>query len=198
MRVFPDTLKNMLAWMRANPQADVAGCNLVDEQGNSIKHVRRFPAVWDQLAIILKLPHLYPGVLKKYLRYDFDYSQAAPVDSIRGGFFLMRAGEGHPVPLWLDERYFLWFEEVDFCRKIKEAGGQVWYTPAAKCIDLVGQSFKQLKRVQAQKYFRASMLEYFRKWHHPWEHRLLRLAWPVGLFITWTGEKLKIKTGTTT
>lgn len=204
MRVLPDTLSNMVKWMRENKQASVAGCHLIDESGNTIKHVRKFPTVWDQLAIVLKLPHIFPNVLDKYLRVDFDYSKDAKVDSVRGGFFMVR--KTFPAPL-LDERYFLWFEEVDFCRQVykKEARlrpakcgtaarqGEVWYTPAAECVDYVGQSFKQLPRGKAQKYFRDSMLKYFKKWHPAWQYQLLKLVWPIGMFITWLGEKTHLK-----
>jgi hypothetical protein len=179
----------MMVWVDANPQATVTGCHLVTETGETLLHVRRFPTLIDQLAIVLKLPHFFPHILDQYLRADFDYSQAAAVDSVRGGFFWIRADEHGQVPL-LDERYFIWFEEVDYCRQIKLSGGQVWYTPAANCLDYVGQSFKQVKRGRTQTYFRQSMIKYFTKWHPRWQAWLLRLAWPIGTSLAIIGEKL--------
>ncbi len=192
MRVKPDALAKMVGWMRANPRAGVAGCHLVNEQGETIKHVRRFPSVWDQLAIVLKLPHLFPKILDNYIVADFDYSEPAKVDSVRGGFFMMRKETVEKVGL-LDERFFLWFEEVDYCRRVREAGGEVWYTPAAECIDYVGQSFKQVPRGRSQRYFRDSMLKYFKKWHSGWQYWILRLAWPLGLLIAMALEKAGYK-----
>jgi len=200
MRLNENTLSRMFDWMKDNPQASVAGCNLIDEKGETIKHVRRFPGVWDQLAIILKIPHLYKSVLKKYIREDFDYTKEAKVDSIRGGFFMINRNAiselkkflNSTLPL-LDERYFLWFEEVDFCKQIKKCSGEVWYTPAAKCTDYVGQSFKLLPCSQTQKYFRDSMLKYFKKWHPAWQYLLLKLVWPFGILVTNISEKIKIK-----
>lgn len=210
MRVFPDTLAKMAKWMRENGQADVAGCHLIDEQGNTIKHVRRFPTIWDQMAIVLKLPHLFPKILNKYLRVDFDYTKSAKVDSVRGGFFMFRlrpsyakalaceqgyggqVRRGIELPL-LDERYFVWFEEVDFCRQVCKNGREVWYTPAAECIDYVGQSFKQLPRGLAQSYFKESMLKYFRKWQPNWQYWLLKIIWPLGIILVLTGEKFRRK-----
>jgi GT2 family glycosyltransferase len=197
MKVFPDTLVNMVNWMRENNKASVAGCYLVDENGNTVKHVRKFPRLSDQFAITLKLPHIFSGVINDYLRSDFDYSKPAKVDSIRGGFFMIRRETIEKVGL-LDERYFLWFEEVDFCRRVKNKGGQVWYTPSAKCVDYVGQSFSQVKRGKTQKYFRDSMLKYFKKWHTGLEYWILRIVWPIGIIIAWIGEKLKIKSRTRT
>ena len=222
MRVLPDTFVNMIKWMRENKQAVVAGCHLIDENGNTINHVRRLPTVWDQLAIVLKLPHIFPNVLNKYLHNDFDYSKPAKVDSVRGGFFMIRNFSLTPGPspvsssvktsadrrasrergamkkMLLDERYFLWFEEVDLCRQVQQAGGEVWHTPAAQCVDYVGQSFKQLPRGTAQKYFRNSMLKYFKKWHPVWQFWLLKITWPVGMLLTWILVKLNFKSSART
>lgn len=192
MRVFDDTLSNMISWMNRYEKAWVAGCRLIDENSKIIKHVRRFPAFFDQLAIILKIPHVIPGILNSYLRNDFDYKKSAPVDSIRGGFFMIKREALKSVGL-LDEKYFLWFEEVDYCRRVKKVGGEVWYTDAAECIDLVGQSFKQVDTGVKQKYFRDSMLVYFKKWRPGYEYWLLKSAWPIGLFIAWLAKKLSVK-----
>lgn len=197
MRVFSDTLVNMVAWMRENSKVSVAGCHLVDESGNTIKHVRKFPRLSDQFAIALKLPHLFSGVLNDYLRVDFDYSQPARVDSVRGGFFMLRRETIKKIGL-LDEQFFIWFEEVDYCRRVKVGNGQVWYTPAAKCIDYVGQSFMQLKRGVTQKYFRDSMLKYFKKWHPSWQYSILYFVWFFGMFISWITVKLNMKSKTRT
>jgi len=183
-----NTLINILDWAKRHPQATVTGCKLTDEQGEVVKQVRRFPRFWDQLLITLKIPHLWPASLNGYLRAGFDYNQESAVDSIRGAFFLINVEaykklSGQDKPL-LDERYFIWFEEVDFCRQVYKLGGEVWYTPAAVCRDYVGQSFAQVPRGAAQKYFSASMLSYFRKWEALWQYLALRLAWSlVRIFI---------------
>jgi GT2 family glycosyltransferase len=171
---------------------------LINEHNEDVKHVRRFPTVWDQLAIVLKIPHVFPGVLNKYLRVDFDYSKAEKVDSIRGGFFMVNMLSDNKPTFWLDERYFLWFEEVDYCKKVYNGHhgsnkGEVWYTPAAKCIDYVGQSFNQVGTIKKQLYFRDSMLKYFKKWHPTWQYYLLKYAWMIGLSLTFVLGKLKVK-----
>lgn len=183
MRVRPDTLKNIWLWMENNIPVTVCGCKLVDEAGHIVKQVRRFPRLFDQLMVVLKIPHLLPGVISGYMNNSFDYSRAAKVDSIRGAFFLInreryRKLSGLEKP-FLDERYFVWFEEVDFCREVYRLGGEVWYTPTAECVDHVGASFAQLPKGQAQDYFRDSMLKYFQKWGTDREYRILRAAWKV-------------------
>ena len=150
MQVFAETLEKSLNFAKNNSQAIVSSCKLIDEKNNIIKHVRRFPKFFDQLMIVLKIPHIFPWVLNKYLISSFDYNQSQKVDSVRGSFFMINKNEfkklsGRDLPL-LDERYFVWFEEVDFCKQIYQLGGEVWYNPQAECLDYVGQSFSLLKR----------------------------------------------------
>lgn len=162
MVVGSTTLQKMVAWMEENPRAGVAGCRLESPRGALVPHVRRFPTWFDQLMIVLKVPHLFPGVLNQYLLPDFDYDEAQAVDSVRGSFFMIRAQALKTSQL--DERYFIWFEEVDFCKQVISKGWQVWYTPVVTVVDKVGQSFKQIARLRAQKWFLQSMIRYFRKW----------------------------------
>jgi len=188
MQVFENTLEKALEFAKENPQAVVSSCKLVDEKNNIIRHVRRFPKFFDQLMIILKIPHVFPKILDKYLVSNFNYDQSQKVDSVRGSFFVINKNKfkelsGQDLPL-LDERYFVWFEEVDFCKQIYQLGGEVWYNSQAECLDYVGQSFSLLKRKKAQKLFRDSMLKYFKKWQPRWQYFLLKIFWLIGMFFT--------------
>lgn len=187
MKVFPETISGMLSWVQTHPQAVVSGCRLITDTGDLLPHVRRFPRLRDQLAVVLKLPHLLPHILDDYLQVNFNYNQEALVDSIRGAFFMInrsawRELTGAEKP-FLDERYFIWFEEVDFCRQVYENGGEVWYTPTVKCVDYVGQSFGQVKVPAKQRYFQDSMLAYFQKWQPHWHYVILRSFWPLGRLL---------------
>ena len=214
MRVLPGTLETMIKWMDEHKEVGLAGCHLVHpvkspqmqgaeqfhgvkKNGETVPHVRRFPTVWDQLAIVLKLPHLFPSLLDKYLMRDFNYSKESEVDSIRGSFFMIKREVIEKIGA-LDERYFIWFEEVDFCRRVWQAGWKVMYTPAAQCVDYVGKSFAQVKRGVTQKYFRDSMLKYFKKWHPVWQYYVLKIAWPIGMLFSYLGDILKLKVKTRT
>jgi len=181
MLVQKDTLDKVLAWTSNQTRATVVSCRLLNPAGVNIPHVRCFPKLFDQLMVTLKVPHFWPAVLNKYLSRDFNYQVASRVDSVRGSFFLINRANyqkisGQSTPL-LDESYFLWFEEVDFCRQVYKLGGEVWYTPEAVCLDQVGQSFRQVKTQQSQIYFSNSMLNYFKKWQPRWQYGVLFLAW---------------------
>ena len=85
------------------------------------------------LAIILKIPHLWPAILNKYLWSNFDYTKSAAVDSIRGGFFIIKKQAIEKVGL-LDERYFLYMEDLDWCRRFWDKAWEVWYVASAEVI----------------------------------------------------------------
>ncbi len=193
MRVFPNTLKNMIDWMDKNPEIGVGGCHLVDSNDNTILQIRNFPSLFDQMAIILKLPHIFPRILNKYLMVDFDYSKDSIVPSIRGSFFMIRREVIDKIGM-LDERFFIWFEEVDFCKRVYENGWKVGYNSNVKCLDFVGKSFAQVMNFKKQKMFTQSMLKYFKKWHPKWQYFILLSLRPIGLGITFLFDQfLKIK-----
>ncbi len=187
MKVSPDTLEKALFFAQKNQIATVSGCKLKNERGELVKQIRRFPKFIDQLLIILKVPHILPAVLNNYLCSNFNYEVAAKVDSIRGAFFLINKNNfqkisGRDKP-FLDERYFIWFEEVDFCREVYKLGGEVWYNPEAECLDYVGASFSQVKRGLTQEYFQDSMLKYFKKWESKRKYIILKIAWSIVRFF---------------
>lgn len=183
MELLVDTLENSLDYINQNQDINVLGIRLLDKSGNDIRQARRFPQLFDQLMIVLKVAHLLPFVLNRYLMKNFDYSQSQTVDSIRGSYFLINKRRWpNELPL-LDESYFIWFEEVDFCRQVYKNKGRVVYTSQAKVIDLVGSSFSQVNWSLKQSYFKDSMLNYFKKWKAKQQYYILKLAWFIVLKI---------------
>jgi GT2 family glycosyltransferase len=192
MRLHTDTLATMVAHMDAHPEIGVLGPRLVDARGETMPHVRRFPGVTDQAALLLKIPHLIPSILRGYLRTDFDYTKDAYVDSVRGSCFMIRKEVIEKIG-GLDERYFIWFEEVDYCKQVIAAGWKVAYFASATCVDYVGRSFALVSGFRKQRYFTTSMVQYFRKWHPGWRSSLLALLRPVALFAAWCAEFFRLR-----
>ncbi len=192
MEVKSDTLETIVKWMDSHPEAGVAGCKLIKENGEIVPHVRRYPGLLDQMAVILKIPHIFPQVLNHYMWNDFDYSKEQVVDSIRGSFFMIRSEVLDKLG-GLDERYFIWFEEVDFCRQVTEAGFKVMYTPVTECVDYIGKSFAQVPGGKLQNIFQSSMITYFKKWQPGWQSAALKLVWPIGKLMASVGAKVNFK-----
>jgi len=181
MYLLKDTLEKSLQIAQKNPEITVFGIKLVDEKGKVVLQARRFPKLFDQLMIVLKIHHIFPKILNNYLNKNFNYNRQAIVDSIRGSYFFINKNSWQKIsqkdlPL-LDERYFLWFEEVDFCRQVYENNGKVGYFPDVKAVDSVGFSFSQVNTRKKQEYFRDSMLTYFKKWHSGFSYYVLKIAW---------------------
>lgn len=190
MRVAEGSLDTMVDWMRKNPKVGLASCKLFDEKGSLNKDAqpRRFPKILDQLALIFKLPHLFPSVLNRYLFTDFNPEIEQEVDSVRGSFMIMRREVYEKLGWAFDPRYFIWFEDVDLCREVKKLGFKVMHTPVIGCVDYVGQSFKQRTTLWKQKQFTKSMLQYFQKWEPAYVWVWIGLFRPVGIALAWVGD----------
>ncbi|MBI5794309.1 glycosyltransferase family 2 protein [Candidatus Uhrbacteria bacterium] len=147
----------------------VMGVKLVRPDQSIVASVRRDPTLKDQLAILLKLPHFFPHLTDHYLAKDFDYSVSQNVEQVRGSFFAFRRDVMEKIGMLDAETFFIWFEEVDYCRRVRQAGYRVSYDASVSCTDLVGQSFKHQSARWKQTKFSLSMARYFRKWHPAWQ-----------------------------
>ncbi len=193
MRVEPGSLDIILQWMREHPDVGIVSPKLVDEHGNLNWDAtpRRFPRLWEQIALILKLPHLFPHLLDTYHMKEADFDKEQEVDSVRGSFFFMRREIVDKLGWAFDPRYFIWYEEVDACREAKRLGYKVVYSPVITCVDYIGQSFKQRSTLWKQKQFTASMLVYFKKWEPWWKWMWIAFFRPVGICMAWVNDRLQ-------
>ncbi len=184
-RVTHGGLKKMTAWMDAHPDVAVAGPKLLNVDGSLQESVRRFPKLLDQALILLKLQHVWPsaGPFKRYLAKGFDYAKEQDVDQVMGAAFFVRGDAFKKIGL-LDEAFFIWFEEVDFCKRAKDAGWRVVYTPNAAFVHHRGASFSQVMSFKTQAYFTRSMRIYFMKHRGAWTKVVLALPIFFGLLST--------------
>jgi len=193
MRVAPGSLDIMIDWLNKHPEVGVAGCKLTDQNGVFSENARprRFPKVWEMVALIFKIPHLIPSILDNYFMKDFDPEVEQEVPSVRGSFFLMRREVYEKLGWAFDPRYYIWFEDVDTCREVWRLGYKVMYTPIISCVDYIGQSFKKRDTYWKQKNFTKSMLQFFQKWE-PWYKWIwIALARPVGLGLAFLNDKMR-------
>ena len=169
----------------------VMGVKLVKPDGSIVPSVRRDPMLPDQLAILLKLAKLFPGTTRRYLATDFDYTQSQVVQQVRGSYFAFRRDVMDRVGPLDAQRFFIWFEEVDYCRRVREAGFVVWYSADVWCTDLVGQSFRQQRLALKQARFIRSMGNYFLKWHQPWQGMLILTLRPFMVMAAWVVDQMR-------
>ena len=193
--VLGDDLIKIVKLMRRNRDYGVVGCQLIGVDGEIQPSVRRFPTLISQILILLKLHQLFPQLepLADYYAYDFDYRKLQEVDQVAGAFFMVRREVFEEVGL-LDENFFIWFEEVDFCKRVKEAGWKVVYTPEVKILHHGAQSFGQVLPFRKQRIFNRSLIYYFKKHHSKIAIRILRCFSPISLFLAFLIQLIRVVT----
>lgn len=193
--ILKNALEKMIHFMDSHRECGIAGCKLLNPDLTLQLSVRAFPDLASQIFILLKLHHLFPHAksMSKYLVQDFDYEKTQEVDQVMGAFMIIRREVLEKIGL-LDENFWIWFEEVDFCKRAKLAGLKIFYTPEAKIIHHFGQSFKQTMGVKKQKDFNRSLSYYFKKHGTVGEWMVIQILRPLSLFLAWAAQfLLKLK-----
>src|SRR3989339_1501639 len=163
-----DAITQMEKMMDLNPEVGIGGISLKNYDGTQQMCVWSFPELIDQLMVLCKLPHVFPQIksVSQWLMKDFDYSKDADVDQVMGAFFCIRREVVEQIGL-LDEGFFMWYEEVDFCKRAKNAGWTVHYFSQINALHKKGSSFDRLTTFRKQNMLRKSLRRYFKK-HNGW------------------------------
>jgi GT2 family glycosyltransferase len=190
MELFPGSLCTMLEWMDTHPDVGIASPKLVDVAGLHNQHAlpRKFPWTHELVAQVLKLPHIFPHILDRYLMVGFDGECEQDVDSVRGACMFVRREVIDTLGWGFDPRYFIWYEDVDLCREVWAMGKRVVYTPVISVVDFVGQSFVQQASVWKQRQFTQSMLIYMQKWEPWYKWVWIWIVRPIGIAMVWVSN----------
>jgi GT2 family glycosyltransferase len=170
-----DALTTMIEYMENHPQVGALGPQLLNPNGSIQSSRRRFPALATAFQESTILQQWFPdnAVLRHYYVLDRPDGEIQEVDWVTGACLLARREAIEEVGL-LDEGFFMYSEELDWCRRAKERGWKVIYLPTAKVIHHGGQSSEQVKSFQHIQ-FQRSKIRYFRKHHGSWQAEILRL-----------------------
>lgn len=125
----PEQVVELSAFLARNPRAGVAAPRLMGEDGEPQPSARRFPSLLSMLGSLPTVGRLSPA-RRAYERYVAPSSATAPalVEWAIGAAMLIRRAAYEAVGGW-DERYFLYMEDADFCRRCAAAGWGVWFVP---------------------------------------------------------------------
>jgi GT2 family glycosyltransferase len=159
----------LIAQLLAHPDAAVAGPRLVDETGRVEVSFGRMISPLNEVRqkLTMKLHDL--GVTRSVERST---RRKRYVDWVSGACLLVRRADAEQAGL-LDERYFLYTEDVDFCAAVRAQGRRVLFTPAAEIVHLRGRSRSTAPKA-ANAAYRHSQIAFYDK-HHPRWTPLLRL-----------------------
>lgn len=190
--VKPSALTILTDQLAERPDVGLIAPALLNPDGSRQRSVRRNPNVADQTAVLLKMINVLPSVwpLRQYLCWDFDYSQATEVEQLMGAALLFRRSLLDQIGT-LDESFYLWFEEVDFCRRVQQAGLKLLYYPAAEIVHHGKASFRQHLTLRLQMMFDRSLLTYMKKHSNPIAVAWLYLMIPFNLLLTWLYSFIK-------
>jgi len=193
--IYPGTLQKMVNFLQAHEDCGIVGAQLIGVDGRVQPSVRNFPTLGSQVMIFLKLHYLFPHVrcLKNYFLYNFDYISQQKVDQVMGACLLTRREVLDEIGP-LDENFYLWFEEVDFCKRVKDADWEVVYLPGARIFHHGAQSFRQLISLRKQKIYNASAIYYFKKHFGPAKARVLAVLNPLSLFLAYLAQIARPRT----
>jgi GT2 family glycosyltransferase len=166
--VAPDTLHATLDFMEAHPQCGVLGVKLVGRDGTLKPSCRYLPTPWNIFLSSTGLKRLFPRT-RLIDDMSWDHSSIRECDWVPGCYYLIRREVLDSVGLF-DPRFFLYYEEVDHCRRVREAGWNVIFFPFTKVVHTGGESAvsegpvtrsgRQISPLQIE-----SQLLYFRKYN---------------------------------
>lgn len=160
----PGSLATLADFFVTHPRAGVVGPRLRNSDGTLQSSVRRFPTTAVLFLLLTRLAHVVPKLpaLRRYFMSDFAHDRDEAVDQVMGACFAIRHSVLQTVGL-LDERYWIWFEEVDYCQRARAVGWETWFTPRAEVVHYRAAAFRQVSAVTRAWWFSRSALRYARK-----------------------------------
>ena len=142
--VLENALEIMMDFMEKNPRVGMCGCRLLSEDGSVQPSCGRFPGLFTVFLHMTKLNYFYPGnrFSRRFMGAGLEEGEAREVDWVTGACLLVRRQAVEEIGL-LDERFFMYCEDLDWCRRMKNAGWKICYLPRAKVIHYCSQSYEK-------------------------------------------------------
>lgn len=140
--VFDDTLKMTVDYMDENPNVGIMGAQLVCEDGSPQPSAREFPTPWQKFRVMTGMDARNPSYETFFDYYKADgliTPTARKVGWVPGTYFMIRREVIDQIGT-LDDLFFMYFEEVDFCYRATQSGWDIVFNPAITVIHLGGQS----------------------------------------------------------
>ena len=178
----PDTqvkhgaIEPLVSFMDTHIETGVVGVQLLNSDGSRQNSIANFPSLATELLNKSLLRWLFP---KKFPGKEKNYSEPVEVDSVIGACMMVRREALDQVGL-LDEDYFLFLEETDWCYRMKKAGWKVYHIPQAEVYHFQGRSAERDKK--------RAKIEYYRSRYHFFKKNRGSLQW----FILLSGLVIRL------
>jgi hypothetical protein len=145
-RLIPDSLEEALRFLdgERNERVGILGIQLVDENGVIQRNVARFPTPGSLFYQMLGIDLLWPLRFPPHFMTDWDHRESREVDQVTGAFFLVRRNVFAELK-GFDERFFMYFEDLDFAYRARQAGWKSYYKADVQSFHLGGGASNQVK-----------------------------------------------------
>ena len=153
-----DTLRVMLAFFAETPDAGLAGCKILNPDGSLQLACRRtYPTPWVAFTKTFGLSSLFPGsrLFGKYNLTFLNEDETYPVDAVSGSFMMVTREVLEAVG-GLDESFFMYGEDLDWCYRVTQAGFKVYYVHGTKIVHYKGESTRR-SDIDELKHFYGAM-----------------------------------------
>lgn len=132
-RVRPGAIEALHGFLRARPEVGIAGPKLLNPDGSLQYSCLRFPKLHTPILRRTFLGRFAPAHLDNFLMKDFDHAETREVDWLMGSCLLVRREILDRDGRLFDEKYFMYFEDTDLCRRAQRKHNyKVAYHPAAE------------------------------------------------------------------
>ncbi|HMB65479.1 MAG TPA: glycosyltransferase family 2 protein [Patescibacteria group bacterium] len=172
-------LERMVEFLEADPEIGMAGPKLLNSDGGLQYSCYRFPAFLDQIGRRLgwdKRSKRFRQKVDHYLMKDFDHRSDVPVDWLMGSFIFVKMEVVNKIGFF-DDRFFMYFEDCDWCRRVWRAGWKVYYVHNIQVKhghrrgSAQDRAWKSILTNPITRIHIKSWLKYFGKWGLRKEHR---------------------------
>jgi N-acetylglucosaminyl-diphospho-decaprenol L-rhamnosyltransferase len=181
--VYAGTLDEALTRLRSQPRIGMVGVKLVTESGE-LDHAckRSFPTPLSALAHFTGVGRREgaAGSLSQYRATGLGEDEPGEVDAVNGAFMLCRAEAVREVGL-LDEGYWLYMEDLDWCHRFWDAGWKVFYEPAGVALHVKGGSSAARRAARQEIAFHRGMGRFYRRFDAAEHNPMLNLAVYAGI-----------------
>jgi len=147
IRFDPDTLEKLLSFIMSDQLAEdigIIGVQLIGRDGQVQKNIACFPRYHHLFPRMLGLDRILPQLFKPHYLKEKDYSQTQPVEQIPGAFFLVKRALFERLD-GFDERFFMYYEDVDFSYRAHLAGWNTLYLAEISVQHIGGGTTEQIK-----------------------------------------------------
>jgi len=129
-----NTIADCVTFMNQNNEIDILGCQLLNDDGKITHSCSRFPTPLGILSDSLGLSKIAPSIFKPgIIMTNFDHKESRYVDQLMGAFMFMRKSVFEKIG-YFDERFFVYYEEVDFSKRLAQKGGKSFFNADIKAI----------------------------------------------------------------